>query len=264
MAVLNITPDSFSDGGQLFNGAVKMDAVIDQAARFVEAGAHILDVGGESTRPGADPVPEHLELERVIPVIEALSTRFDCVLSVDTSTPSVMQQSAEQGAHCINDVRALTRDNALEVAAATGLPVCLMHMQGTPQTMQVAPTYDDPVRTVLDWFKQRVAACLEAGIEADQVALDPGFGFGKTLAHNLALFQNLNAFVKTGYPIMIGVSRKRMIGELTGQPVEQRAVGSAVAAALAVQAGVHVVRVHDVEATRDALAVWQGISQGMQ
>jgi dihydropteroate synthase len=264
MAVLNITPDSFSDGGQLFDGGVKIDAVIDQAARFIEAGAHILDVGGESTRPGADPVPEHLELERVVPVIEALSNRFECILSVDTSTPEVMRQSAEQGAHCINDVRALTRDDALEVAASTGLPVCLMHMQGTPQTMQNAPTYDDPVRAVLDWLMQRVAACLQAGFEHDQVALDPGFGFGKTLAHNLAIFQNLGAFVDTGHPVMVGVSRKTMIGELTGQPVEQRAVGSAVAAALAVQSGVQVVRVHDVEATRDALAVWQGISQGMQ
>jgi dihydropteroate synthase len=238
--------------------------VIDRAARFIQAGAHILDIGGESTRPGADPVPEQLELERVVPVVEALSSRFECVLSVDTSTPAVMRQSADQGAHCINDVRALTRDGALEAAAASGLPVCLMHMQGTPKTMQTAPTYDDPVRTVRHWLMQRVDACLNAGMNADQVALDPGFGFGKTLAHNLAIFRNLRAFVETGHPVMIGVSRKRMIGELTGQPVEQRAVGSAVAAALAVQSGVQVVRVHDVEATRDALAVWQGISQGTQ
>jgi len=264
MAVLNITPDSFSDGGQLFNGQANLDAILKHAEHCLAEGATLLDVGGESTRPGAEPVTETEELERVIPVVEALASRFDAVISIDTSTPTVMREGASSGARLINDVRALQRDGALQSALNTGLPVCLMHMQGTPQTMQKQPAYDDAVQDVFQWLLTRVDACLDAGFQSNQLLLDPGFGFGKTLDHNIALFKNLDRFVQTGYPILVGVSRKTMIGNLTGRPVEQRVTGSAVAAAIAASQGASILRVHDVAETRDAMVVMQSLTQGLQ
>jgi dihydropteroate synthase len=264
MAVLNITPDSFSDGGTFYDGRVTLDTVLQHAEACLAEGATILDVGGESTRPGAAPVSENEELERVIPVVEALAIRFDAVISVDTSTPRVMTESALQGAQMINDVRALQRDGAMTAAVQTGLPVCLMHMQGSPQTMQNQPTYYDAAQDVYQWLMARIDACLDAGFSADQLLLDPGFGFGKTLEHNVALFRSLDRFVQTGYPVLVGVSRKTMIGDITGRLIEQRVTGSAVAAAVAASQGVAILRVHDVAETRDAMIVMQTLTQGMQ
>lgn len=264
MAVLNITPDSFSDGGKLYDGCAALDAVFTHAEACLGEGATILDVGGESTRPGAASVSEGEELDRVVPVVEALAARFDAVISVDTSTPSVMVEGALQGARMINDVRALQRDGAMAAALQTGLPVCLMHMQGTPQTMQKQPSYDDAVQDVYQWLMARIDACLDAGFSADQLLLDPGFGFGKTLEHNIALFRSLDRFVQTGYPVLVGVSRKTMIGDITSRPVEQRVTGSAVAAAIAASRGAAILRVHDVAETRDAMVVMQTLTQGMQ
>ena len=264
MAVLNVTPDSFSDGGLLYGTDVPLDAVIDHAALCVAEGATLLDVGGESTRPGATPVSVEQELARVVPVIEALSSRFDAVISVDTSTPQVMTEAARLGAGLINDVRALTRPGALEAAHASGLPACLMHMQGSPDTMQQSPQYQDPVDEVLDWLMKRVEVCVAEGFDRQQLILDPGFGFGKTLAHNVSLFQNLARFIETGFPIMVGVSRKSMLGEITGRPVEQRTTASAVAAAMAAAGGAAIVRVHDVSETRDAVRVMHTLMQGTQ
>ena len=264
MAVLNITPDSFSDGGKLFDGRAALNAVLSHAEACLAEGATILDVGGESTRPGAAAVSEGEELDRVVPVVEALAARFDAVISVDTSTPKVMTESALHGARMLNDVRALQREGAMTAALQTGLPVCLMHMQGTPKTMQNQPTYDDAVQDVYQWLMARIDTCLDAGFHADQLLLDPGFGFGKTLEHNIALFRSLDRFVQTGYPVLVGVSRKTMIGDMTGRPVEQRVTGSAVAAAVAASKGVAILRVHDVAETRDAMIVMQTLTQGMQ
>ncbi len=264
MAVLNVTPDSFSDGGLLYGDHVPLQTVIDHAASCIDAGATLLDIGGESTRPGALPVSVDTELERVIPVIDALAARFDVVLSIDTSTPQVMLEAARRGARLINDVRALTREGALEAAYATGLPVCLMHMQGSPETMQNNPVYQDPVDEVLDWLMARVEVCINQGFDRQQLLLDPGFGFGKTLAHNVALFRNLRRFLETGLPVMVGVSRKSMLGDITGRPIEQRVTASATAAAIAAQSGAAIVRVHDVAETRDAMMVMQTLMQGTQ
>ncbi len=264
MAVLNVTPDSFSDGGRLFDSRPHLGHIVDQAALSVAEGATILDIGGESTRPGADPVSEDEELSRVVPVVEALASRFEAVLSVDTSTAVVMTEAAQAGARLINDVRALTRPGALEAALETGLPVSLMHMQGSPKTMQDNPTYHDPVAEVKAWLLERAEVCQVAGIKRNQILIDPGFGFGKTLAHNVALFQQMNQLIDTGYPVVVGVSRKSMIGEITGRPLAQRTVGSATAAAMAAMTGASVLRVHDVAETRDAMAVMRQLTQGMQ
>ena len=264
MAVLNITPDSFSDGGKLFEKQASFDAILSHADYCLAEGATILDVGGESTRPGAAPVSENEELDRVVPVVEALSARFDAVISVDTSTPSVMIESAVHGARIINDVRALLREGAMAAALKIGLPVCLTHMQGTPQTMQYQPTYGDAVDDVYQWLMTRVDVCRDAGLTTDQLLLDPGFGFGKTFDHNVALFRSLDRFIQSGYPVLVGVSRKTMIGDMTGRLVEQRVTGSAVAAAVAASQGVAILRVHDVAETRDAMAVMQTLTQGMQ
>ncbi|NDC89864.1 MAG: dihydropteroate synthase [Bacteroidetes bacterium] len=256
MAILNTTPDSFSDGGSYFqNDALVLDDVLRAAEHALTDGASILDIGGESTRPGAAPITVQQELDRVLPVVEAVIREFGAVVSVDTSTPQVMQASAAAGAKLINDVRALSRAGALDAAVSTGLPVCLMHMQGSPETMQANPSYTDPVAEVLDWLLVRARQCLAAGFSQGQILLDPGFGFGKTLVHNQALFRALPQFIASGFPILVGVSRKTMIGEITGRAVDQRAVASAVAAAMAASAGAAIVRVHDVAATRDALRV---------
>lgn len=255
MGILNATPDSFSDGGRFDT----VDRAVEAAQAMIEAGADLIDVGGESTRPGATPVAEEDELARVIPVIEALALRFDCPLSVDTSSPVVMSRAVEAGACLINDVRALIRPGAVEAAAASGASVCVMHMRGEPGDMAAHTDYDDVVTEVIDYLSERVRCLLAAGIPAERILVDPGFGFAKSHEQNFALLRRLEELARLGTPILVGMSRKRMIGEATGQPVERRAVGSAAAALLAAERGAAVLRVHDVEATRDALAVWQAM-----
>ncbi len=251
MAVLNITPDSFSGDGL----AHRHDAWLAQAERAVRDGAHMLDVGGESSRPGAEPVSEQAEIDRVVPVVEAL-VAWDVPVSVDTVKPAVMREAIAAGASMINDINALRSEGALAAVAGTSAGICLMHMQGTPRTMQHNPDYRDVVVEVRAALAERAAAARAAGVAAERIMLDPGFGFGKTLAHNLALFRALGS-LSPDYPMLAGVSRKSMLGAITGQPVDGRTVASAVAAALAVQAGACWVRVHDVAETRDALAVFQ-------
>lgn len=253
MGVLNVTPDSFSDGGQYATA----DAAMEQARAMIGAGADIIDVGGESTRPGAKPVSVDEELARVVPVVRALS-QLNVAISVDTSTPEVMQQAVAEGAHLINDVRALTRSGALEAAATLDVPVCLMHMLGEPQTMQQAPSYDDVVKRVNQYLADQRQRCIEAGISEQKIILDPGFGFGKTLQHNISLFKALQEICKA-HPVLVGVSRKRMIGDITGQEVAQRMAGSVAAAIKAAQYGAQIVRVHDVQETNDALKVWYSL-----
>ena len=264
MAVLNATPDSFSDGGALLNDKHQLDLslVLARVEQFLKGGAAIIDVGGESTRPGSVPVSVSEELDRVVPVIEAITKRFDVAVSVDTSTPEVMKESANVGAALINDVRALSRPGAIEAAALTGLPVCLMHMAGEPDSMQDKPHYNDVVAEVRDFLLARVRNCVQAGIHSSKILLDPGFGFGKTLAHNLTLFRNLDKFIALGFPLMVGVSRKSMIGTILDKPVDQRVTGSVAMAMLAAQRGAHVLRVHDVAATADALKILKVLEDG--
>ncbi|MFZ6049139.1 dihydropteroate synthase [Pseudomonas sp. CR3202] len=249
MGILNVTPDSFSDGGR-FSGR---DAALRHAAEMVAAGATLIDVGGESTRPGARPVSPTEELERVAPVVEAIARELDVVISLDTSTPAVMREGARLGAGMINDVRALRRDGALDAAADTGLAVCLMHMLGEPGNMQQDPRYDDVVREVRDFLAERMQACLGAGVKADRIVLDPGFGFAKNLAHNLSLFKHMEALHELGRPLLVGVSRKSMIGQALGREVHERLYGSVALAALAVAKGACILRVHDVAETADAV-----------
>ena len=260
MGILNVTPDSFSDGGQLFdNQAANRDAVLKRAAAMIEQGADILDVGGESTRPGAEKVSQQQELDRVIPVLEWLKASFDIPVSVDTSTPAVMAAATTAGADMLNDVRAFQRDGALAVAARSNLPVCLMHMQGEPQTMQAEPAYQDVVDEVAGFLKRRAQQCIDAGVAPEQLVIDPGFGFGKSLEHNLALFRAIPQLSALGYPLLIGVSRKSMIGAILNKTVEQRLQGSVAMALLAAQQGADILRVHDVGETVDALQVWQAV-----
>ena len=255
MGILNFTPDSFSDSGKFFS----LDKALVQVEKMLNDGAYIIDIGGESTRPNAPIVSEAEELDRVIPLIEAVRQRFDCLISVDSSKPVVFREAARAGVDMLNDIRALTEPQALETAAELALPVCLMHMQGTQQTMQQAPHYDDLLDDVADFLNQRIFACLQAGIEQSHIILDPGFGFGKTVEHNFSLLKHLNAFVASGFPVLAGLSRKSMIGAVTNQPVEKRLVGSVAGALLAAQNGAKILRVHDVEATADALKVWQAM-----
>ncbi|MGF6695056.1 dihydropteroate synthase [Pseudomonas sp. D(2018)] len=249
MGILNVTPDSFSDGGR-FNAR---DAALRHAAEMVSAGATLIDVGGESTRPGARPVSPTEELERVAPVVEILARELDVVISLDTSTPAVMREGARLGAGLINDVRALRRDGALDAAADTGLAVCLMHMLGEPGNMQQDPQYQDVVREVGEFLAERTQACLAAGVQGDRIILDPGFGFAKTLAHNLSLFKHMEALHELGRPLLVGVSRKSMIGQALGREVHQRLSGGLALAALAVAKGACILRVHDVAETVDAV-----------
>ncbi|MDA8483793.1 dihydropteroate synthase [Pseudomonas resinovorans] len=251
MGILNVTPDSFSDGG-CFNAR---DAALRHAAEMVAAGATLIDVGGESTRPGARPVSPTEELERVAPVVEAIARELDVVISLDTSTPAVMREGARLGAGMINDVRALRRDGALDAAADTGLAVCLMHMLGEPGSMQQDPRYQDVVREVGEFLSERMQACLAAGVPEDRIVLDPGFGFAKTLAHNLSLFKHMEALHQLGRPLLVGVSRKSMIGQVLGREVHQRLSGSLALAALAVAKGACILRVHDVAETVDAVRI---------
>ena len=249
MGVLNVTPDSFSDGGRF----VGLDRALHQAQAMIDAGAAIIDVGGESTRPGAQAVSEAEELARVVPVIEALAARFDTLVSVDTSTPAVILAAARHGAGLINDVRALQRPGALAAAAETGLAVCLMHMQGQPDRMQDSPLYTDVVAQVCDFFQTRLAACDLAGISRDRVLLDPGFGFGKTLEHNLQLLNRLDRLAVERLPLLVGLSRKSMIGTVLNKPIEERLYGSLATVAAAVMKGAWIVRVHDVAPTVDVV-----------
>jgi dihydropteroate synthase len=258
MGILNVTADSFSDGGELLqDGCLALDRVLERARQMVEAGATILDVGGESTRPGSVAVPENEEADRVLPVIEALASRFDVVLSVDTSSSLIMRESAKLGAGLINDVRALTRPGALEAAAASGLPVCLMHMQGQPADMQDNPEYRQVVEDISAFFAARIAACRKAGLETHRIILDPGFGFGKTLANNLDLLANLEKFAGLQLPMLVGMSRKRMLGSITGKSEKERMAAGLAAAVVAVMKGAWIVRTHDVAPTVDALKVCQ-------
>lgn len=257
MGILNFTPDSFSDSGQFFS----LDKALTQVEKMLNAGASIIDIGGESTRPNAAIVTLEEELARVVPVVEAVRQRFDCLISVDSSKAEVFLESAKVGADMLNDIRALTEPNALETAVELGLPVCLMHMQGNPQNMQQAPHYDDVLEEVADFLNQRIFECLSAGLPKSHIILDPGFGFGKTVEHNFTLLKNLRAFVDSGFPVLAGLSRKSMIGAVTGKAVEERMIGSVAGALLAAQNGAKILRVHDVAETNDALKVWQAMQQ---
>jgi dihydropteroate synthase len=251
MGVLNITSDSFSDGGRYRS----FDSALAHARAMVAAGAALIDVGGESTRPGADPVSLQEELDRVLPVIHALRGDVDAVISIDTMKPEVMRAAVAAGAGLVNDVQALQAPGALAIVAQSKAAVCLMHMQGSPQTMQSAPHYDDVVGEVGAFMQQRAAACLAAGIASDRIALDPGFGFGKTLEHNLQLLAGLPQLTAGRYPVLVGLSRKSMLGKLLGRPVEQRLAGSLALATIATLRGARIIRCHDVAETCDAVAV---------
>ena len=249
MGVLNVTPDSFSDGGRF----VARDAALAHARQMFEEGAAVIDVGGESTRPGAAPVSEQEELDRVIPVIEAIAAELPVIISVDTRKPLVMQAAVTAGASMINDVCALREDGALDIAAKLNVPVCLMHMQGEPRTMQAAPHYQDVVAEVKAFLEERVAACKRAGITRERLLLDPGFGFGKGLEHNMQLLKHLDAFQDLDLPLVVGVSRKSLIGAVLNVPAGERLYGSIALAALAVWQGAAIIRAHDVAATVQAL-----------
>ncbi|UVH49601.1 dihydropteroate synthase [Pseudomonas sp. CBSPBW29] len=249
MGILNVTPDSFSDGGRFS----QLDAALRHAEAMVAAGATLIDVGGESTRPGARAVSPLEELERVAPIVERIHRELDVIISVDTSTPAVMRETARLGAGLINDVRSLQRDGALDAAAATGLPVCLMHMLGEPGTMQDDPHYDDLVGEVKDFLAGRMAQCAAVGIAPERIILDPGFGFAKTLQHNLSLFKHMETLHALGRPLLVGVSRKSMIGLALNRPVGERLHGGLALAALAVVKGARILRVHDVAETIDVV-----------
>ena len=253
MGILNFTPDSFSDSGQFY----QLDKALIQIEKMLQAGASIIDIGGESTRPNADEVTLEQELERVVPLVEAVRKRFDCWISVDTSKAQVMVESAKVGMDLINDIRALQEPQALETALGLGLPVCLMHMQGQPRTMQANPYYDDVVGEVLEFLQKRTALCLKAGMKPENIIWDVGFGFGKTVQHNYKLLQQLARFAAEGFPLLAGLSRKSMIGAVLDKTVEQRVMGSVAGALIAAMNGATILRVHDVEQTADVLKIWQ-------
>lgn len=253
MGILNVTPDSFSDGGKFSS----FELACQHADEMVAQGALIIDIGGESTRPGAADVSVDDELARVVPLVEYVAKHHDVWISVDTSKPEVMRQAVNAGAHLINDVRALLEPGALETAAQLNVPICLMHMQGAPRTMQSAPEYHDVVADVFKFLNERIQACLEAGIPRERLLIDPGFGFGKTLEHNYELLAKLECFAQFELPILIGLSRKSMIGNLLARPTSERLAGSLAGAMIAAQKGAHIIRVHDVPETVDMLKVLQ-------
>ena len=257
MGILNVTPDSFADGGRF----VARDAALRQAESMAAAGAAIIDVGGESTRPGAGSVNEQQELDRILPAIEAIRSAVDTPISVDTSKPDVMRAAVRAGAAMINDVCALQSDGALQAAVELKRPVCLMHMQGMPRTMQQDPTYDDVVVEVGSFLRQRVAQCRDAGLNQDLIVVDPGFGFGKMHVHNIELLANLRQLRDIGQPLLVGLSRKATLGELTGRDIDERLPASISAAVLAVMQGVHIVRAHDVAETVDALRIADAVME---
>lgn len=251
MGIVNVTPDSFSDGGH-YNS---LNKALDHVAKIVEEGAGSIDIGGESTRPGSQSVARQEELDRVIPLVQAIKQRFDVKVSVDTTKPQVMAESIQSGADFINDVKALREDGALEVLAKSNAQVCLMHMQGEPRSMQHQPHYNDVVGDIKTFFRERLAACDDAGIGRDRLWLDPGFGFGKSLRHNYLLLEQLQAFHELGIPLLVGMSRKSMIGEVTTRAVDDRVAGSIAAATIAALKGARIIRVHDVKETVDAMKV---------
>ncbi len=255
MGVLNVTPDSFSDGG--VNNPIEKS--LEHAQHMVEQGAAIIDVGGESTRPGADPVSLDEELDRVIPVIEALGKTLTVPLSIDTRKPEVMQAAVAAGAGLINDVNALQETGAVEMAASLSVPVCLMHMQGIPESMQDSPDYHDVVAEVTGFLMGRTQACIAAGIPRQQIILDPGFGFGKTVEHNLQLLYHLDQLVSSGFPVLVGLSRKSLIGKVLDLPVDKRLYPSVALAVLAVWKGAAIVRCHDVRETSEAIRMCQAV-----
>jgi len=256
MGILNVTPDSFSDGGKY----TQFDYALEQAQQMIADGATIIDIGGESTRPGAEAVSEHDELARVIPVLKAIKQRFNIVVSIDTSKASVMSAAIDAGADMINDVRALQNDGCLAAIANSNIPVCLMHMQGIPRNMQNSPSYDDVINDIIVFFQQRIDTCISAGIARERLILDPGFGFGKSLEQNFYLLANLSKFNQLGLPLLAGLSRKSMIGNLLNREVEQRLAGSLATAIIAAQQGAHIIRVHDVQETVDALKVLKAVT----
>lgn len=251
MGILNITPDSFSDGGKF----TQIDAALAQVERMIEYGASIIDIGGESTRPGAVDVSNKDEIARVIPLLKAIKQRFTIKVSIDTSKASVMAESIEHQADIINDVRALQNEGCLAVMSQTNLPICLMHMQGLPRTMQAAPQYDDLINDIHIFFKERITHCNAHGIATNRIILDPGFGFGKTLEQNYELLAQLSTFKKFNLPLLAGLSRKSMIGNLLNREVDERLAGSIATAVIAAQQGANIIRVHDVKETVDALKV---------
>lgn len=257
MGILNVTPDSFSDGGQFTH----FENALAQVQQMIDAGATIIDIGGESTRPGAAEVSVEDELARVIPVLKAIKQRFKVLVSIDTSKASVMSAAIENGADIINDVRGLQNEGCLEVMAKSKVPICLMHMQGLPRTMQNEPHYNEVVNDIVLFFKQRIQACVDAGIERERLILDPGFGFGKTLAQNYQLLANFSAFSSLQLPLLAGVSRKSMIGNLLQRDVDKRLAGSLSAAIIAAQRGASIIRVHDVEETVDALKILTAVNE---
>lgn len=265
MGILNVTPDSFSDGGHLFdNRTLSIDKSLRHAEQMLVDGASIIDVGGESTRPGADPVSEQEEMDRVLPVLERIKAELDVIVSVDTSSPRVMSHSAALGAGMLNDVRALGREGALEAAAATGLPVCLMHMKGSPATMQRQPEYRDVLAEVSDFLEQQLHRAVGAGIPKEQLVVDPGFGFGKTLEHNLQLLNRMDRLSALGVPILSGTSRKSMIGQVLSREADDRLFGSLATVGIAVERGARIIRVHDVAATVDLVKMTEAVlSEGV-
>jgi dihydropteroate synthase len=260
MGILNVTPDSFSDGGDF----VSPEMAILHAEQMLLDGADIIDIGGESTRPGADAISEQQELDRVVPVIEAIKQRLSVVVSIDTNKPAVMRDAVAAGAGLINDVMALQAPGALETASQLNVPICLMHMQGKPRTMQQQPEYADVVSDIMAFFQQRIGECVAAGIPQERLLLDPGFGFGKTLEHNLSLLKELGKFLHLSLPLLVGISRKSMIGAiLDNAPVDARLYGSLAAAVLAIEKGASIIRVHDVRPTVDALKVANAVRYGV-
>ena len=257
MGVINATPDSFSDGGQFES----LDKAFIHAQQMIEDGVDIFDVGGESTRPGSHYVSVEQELERTIPLIRVIREISDLPISIDTNKPEVMQQAVTSGASIINSIDALRQKNALAVAADLNVPVCLMHMQGTPETMQQEPYYEDVVAEVIEFLKQRIDHALDAGIKEQNLIVDPGFGFGKTMQHNLQLLKSLTAFQALNVPLLVGLSRKRMIGTILDKPVDQRVYGSIATAVIAAMQGADIVRVHDVAETVDAIAMVRALNQ---
>ncbi|ATM98682.1 dihydropteroate synthase [Proteus terrae] len=253
MGILNVTPDSFSDGGTHNS----LNDAVNHAAKLIAEGASIIDIGGESTRPGASDVSIDEELQRVVPVVEAIRQRFDVWISVDTSKAQVITESANAGASIINDIRSLQEPGALEAAAKTGLPVCIMHMQGDPKTMQQSPHYVNVVMDVDRFLQENIQRCVDAGIEKNQIILDPGFGFGKNLAHNYQLLAHLSELHHFGLPVLAGMSRKSMVGQLLNVPPQERIAGSVACAVIAAMQGAQIIRVHDVKETVDAMKVVQ-------
>ncbi|MCO7190392.1 MULTISPECIES: dihydropteroate synthase [unclassified Pseudoalteromonas] len=260
MGIVNVTPDSFSDGGKY----CQSDSAVNHGLTLLDQGADILDIGGESTRPGAPDVSLEQELERVIPVIEGLRARSDCVISIDTSKAEVMAAAIEAGADIINDVRALQAPGTLEVASRySNVAICLMHMQGQPRTMQIDPTYQDLFTDICEFFESRIASCEEAGVARDRLIIDPGFGFGKTLKHNFSLLGQLSYFAELKLPVLAGLSRKSMFGKLLNRDTDERLAASLSGALLCAQQGAQIIRVHDVKETNDVLRVWRAATHGV-